>query len=100
MTNEAAPGPPAPVSGREVTEPMTPTIEEIQKLVALQLGKRRVAAGDRLVEDLGAESIDLVSLVATLEDRYGVTVADEELAALRTVADVHALARRHTGRPG
>ncbi len=73
---------------------MTPTIEEIQKLVALQLGKRRVAAGDRLVEDLGAESIDLVNLVATVEDRYGIEVAEEELAELRTVADVHELARR------
>jgi acyl carrier protein len=76
---------------------MTPTIEEIRKLVALQLGKRRVAADDRLVEDLGAESIDLVSLVATVEDRYDVEVAEEELAALRTVADVHALTRRGTG---
>lgn len=73
---------------------MTPTLEEIQRLVALQLGKRRVAAGDRLVEDLGAESIDLVNLVATVEDRYGIEVAEEELAELRTVADVHELARR------
>ncbi len=76
---------------------MTPTIEEIQRLVALQLGKRRVAAGDRLVEDLGAESIDLVNLVATVEDRYGIEVAEEELATLRTVADVFALARRRGG---
>ncbi len=76
---------------------MSPTIEEIQKLVALQLGKRRVAAGDRLVEDLGAESIDLVNLVATVEDRYDIEIAEEELAELRTVADVHELARRRSG---
>ncbi len=79
---------------------MTPTLEEIQKLVALQLGKRRVAPEDRLVEDLGAESIDLVNLVATVEDRYGIEVAEEELADLLTVADVHALARRLAGGSG
>jgi acyl carrier protein len=63
------------------------TIDEICKLVAIQLGRRRVAADERLVEDLGAESLDLVNLAARLEERYGVTVDETELPDLRTPAD-------------
>ena len=70
------------------------TIDEIRDLVAVQLGARGVAAGDRLVEDLGAESADVVNLVAALEDKYAIAVDEEEIADLRTVRDVFELVRR------
>jgi len=73
------------------------TIDEIQNLVAVQLGLRTVAAGDRLVEDLGAESADVVNLVAAVEDKYAVEVEEEEIAELSTVRDVFELVRRRTG---
>ncbi len=76
------------------------TIDEIRDLVAVQLGVRRVAAVDRLVEDLGAESADVVNLVAAVEDRYGIVVEEEEIADLSTVRDIHQLVRRHTGAGG
>jgi acyl carrier protein len=66
-------------------------IEEIEKLVGLLLGRRNVTSRDRLVEDLNAESSDLVNIVATLEEKYEITIAEEEIPALRTVADLHAL---------
>lgn len=69
---------------------MAVTIDDVRSLVAVQLGRRRVAADDRLVEDLGAESLDLVNIVAALEDRYGIDIPEEEIADLRTVADLHA----------
>lgn len=73
---------------------------EILDLVALQLGSRTVAPGDRLVEELGAESADLLNLVATLEDRYQIEIAEEEIPRLSTVADVHDLVRaRRQQRP-
>lgn len=65
------------------------TIEEICKLVAVQLGRRRVAAEERLVEDLGAESLDLVNLIARLEERYDLTIDETELPDLRTASDLH-----------
>ena len=65
--------------------------QEIVDLVALQLGARTVAPGDRLVEELGAESADVLNLVATLEDRYGIEIDEEEIPRLATVADVHRL---------
>ena len=71
--------------------------QEIADLVALQLGAHAVTPGDRLVEELGAESADVLNLVATLEDRYGIEIDEEEIPRLATVADVHDLVRRRLG---
>lgn len=68
---------------------MTVTIDEIRELVSLQLGVREVGADDELARDLGAESADVANLVATLEDRYGLTIEEEEIADLKTVRDLH-----------
>ena len=70
---------------------------EIVELVELQLGARDVAPGHRLVEELGAESADVLNLVANLEDRYGIEIAEEEVPRLSTVADVHDLVQRRLG---
>ena len=43
---------------------------------------------DRLVEDLGAESVDVISLLFEFEERLGRRIPDEEVAQLRTVGDV------------
>ncbi|MCP5106728.1 MAG: acyl carrier protein [bacterium] len=68
---------------------MAPTMEEIQALVRVQLGKRNVAAEDRFMEDLGAESADVVNIVATVEDTFLVSFDDVDIAALRTVRDIY-----------
>ncbi len=67
---------------------------DVLDLVATQLGSHEVESRQRLVEDLGAESADLVNLIASLEDRYGISIGEEEAAALETVADVEALVAR------
>jgi acyl carrier protein len=66
---------------------------EILDLVALQLGADTVAPGNRLIEDLGAESADILNLVVALEDRYGIEIDEAEIPELFTVADVHELVR-------
>lgn len=67
----------------------TPTLDDVCRLVALQLGRREVSPEDRLVEDLGAESVDLVNVVATAEERYGVTLDEAELPDVRTARDLY-----------
>lgn len=67
---------------------------QILDLVALQLGADSVEPGDRLIEGLGAESADLLNLVAILEDRYEIEIDEEEIPRLATVADVHELVQR------
>jgi acyl carrier protein len=57
-------------------------------LVARQLGRDHADLDDRLVEDLGAESVDLVTIVAVLEEDYRVKIAEERLPLLRTTRDL------------
>jgi acyl carrier protein len=68
-----------------------PTNDEIRHVVALELGVKRVRAEDRLVDDLGVESMDLVSILAAVEDRWGIATGKADLSAVRTVADFCAL---------
>lgn len=42
----------------------------------------------RLVEDLGADSIDSVELVMSVEDEYNLEISDEVLQNLKTVGDL------------
>lgn len=75
-----------------------PTADEIRHVVALELGVRQVRAEDRLVDDLGVESMDLVSILAAVEDRWSIATEAADLSEVRTVADlctlVESLARR------
>lgn len=89
MTTPSDPSGPPGSSGTLGSAMGAATLEEVQELVSLQLGVARVAPGDRLVEELGAESADVANIVAALEDRYGVTIGEEELPELRTVEDLY-----------
>ena len=42
----------------------------------------------RFIEDLKADSLDLVELVMDLEDRYGIEIPDEQLAEVKTVGEI------------
>ena len=69
----------------------TVSIDDIKKLVGMQLGKRNVKDTDRFVEDLGAESADIANLVAAAEEKYGVTIKESEIARLSTAEDLFTL---------
>lgn len=73
---------------------MSVSPHEILEVVAVQLGRPGVARSDRLIEDLGADSADLLNLVVALEDRFGISIGEEELAGLGTVEDVLRLVGR------
>ena len=70
------------------------SMDEIKKLVGLQLGKRHVNEKDRFVEDLGAESADIANIVATAEEKYGVTIKESEIARLFTLEDLFVLIQK------
>jgi acyl carrier protein len=72
----------------------TITQDEIRKLVELQLGKRGVRDNDRLVEELGAESVDVANLVAAAEDKYGIVIKESEIANIFTPADLFELVQK------
>ncbi|MCZ6464330.1 MAG: acyl carrier protein [Proteobacteria bacterium] len=62
----------------------------VQDLVAEQLGLDRsdLVSGANILDDLGADSLDVVELVMAIEETFGLEVPDEEIEALRTIGDV------------
>lgn len=65
-------------------------LKKVQEMLAdaLNLPMEKVTADAKIVEDLGADSLDVVELLSRLEDEYGVTIPDEDVENLKTVADV------------
>ncbi len=70
------------------------TIDGVRDVVRLQLGVFDVAATDHLVEDLSAASVDIVNIVATLEEKYDIEIDEQALADLYTVTDLFNIADR------
>ncbi len=64
--------------------------EKVAKLLAEQLGisESKITLESDIVKDLGADSLDVVELLMTLEDETGKTIPEEQVAELKTVADV------------
>lgn len=71
--------------------------EKIISLIAEKLGKKKeqITLKTNLVEDLGADSLDVVELIMTFEDEFGVTLPDEDVAKMKTVGDVVAYIKNH-----
>lgn len=65
-------------------------LEKVQSMLAeaLNLPLEKVQPESKIVEDLGADSLDVVELLSRLEDEYGVMIPDDEVEGLVTVADV------------
>jgi acyl carrier protein len=70
---------------------MLADFEEVSRTIGLVLGRRNVTGDQRLVEDLGAESADILNIMVTLEQKYGVQIDDAEMTAVATVSDLHHL---------
>lgn len=65
-------------------------LEKIKSLLAEQLNIKAetIKAESKIVEDLGADSLDVVELLMTLEDEFGVAISDEDAVKIKTVADI------------
>lgn len=54
----------------------------------------RVVLSASLVDDLGADSLDLVELMMELEEEFGIEIPDEDVDGWRTAGDVLAYVRQ------
>lgn len=65
-------------------------LEKVIGLLASQLNisKDKINADSKIIEDLGADSLDMVEMLMTLEDEFGISISDEEAVNLKTVADI------------
>jgi acyl carrier protein len=64
--------------------------ERLHRLVSSQLGVEldEVAADARILDDLGADSLDVVELVMAIEEAFDIVVPDEDVEGMQTVGDV------------
>ncbi|MBE6701211.1 MAG: acyl carrier protein [Ruminococcaceae bacterium] len=63
-------------------------IQEIIEIIAKQLkvDVDSITPDTDIIDDLGADSLDIVELLMTIEDKYGISVPDDEVTNLRTIA--------------
>jgi len=64
--------------------------QRVHDILAEQLGVELTVLTPEanLVDDLGADSLDVVELVMALEEEFGVEIPDEEVENIRTIRDV------------
>jgi acyl carrier protein len=62
---------------------------KVKELIVQQLGvsESEVVPDAKFIDDLGADSLDLVELVMALEDEYGIEIPDEDAEKIVTVGD-------------
>jgi acyl carrier protein len=63
--------------------------EKVKKMIVEQLGvsEAEVVPEAKFIDDLGADSLDIVELVMALEDEYGIEIPDEDAEKIETVGD-------------
>ena len=66
------------------------SFDKVKKLLSEQLNidEEKIAMESKVIDDLGADSLDVVEMLMTLEDEFNVTVTDEESVGLKTVGDI------------
>ena len=68
---------------------MSAVEEKVKSIVVNQLGVNEEEVNNEasFVEDLGADSLDIVELVMALEEEFGIEIPDEEAEKIRTVGE-------------
>lgn len=66
------------------------TFDKIKEIIVDQLGVEEdvVTAEASIQEDLGADSLDIVDLIQTIEDEYDLSIPDEAVEEIKTVGDI------------
>ena len=64
--------------------------DKVIKMIASKLGKKveNITLESKLIDDLGADSLDIVELLMMLEDEYGITIPDQDAMQLSTIGDI------------
>lgn len=78
---------------------MSQAIEaRVRSIISDQLGvsEDEVKPESKFIEDMGADSLDIVELIMAMEEEFEVEIPDEEAEKIRTVNDVISFIKNHT----
>ncbi|MBQ9479888.1 MAG: acyl carrier protein [Selenomonadaceae bacterium] len=66
------------------------TFDKVKEIVVdqLQQDADNVTPNSTFVDDLGADSLDIVELIMRFEDEFGIEIPDEKAEKIKTVSDV------------
>ena len=66
------------------------TFDQVKKIVKEQLGveEDEIQMSSTFVDDLGADSLDIVELIMAFEEEFNVEIPDEKAEKIKTVEDV------------
>ena len=66
------------------------TLDKVKDIVTEQLGVERdeVTIESSLIDDLGADSLDIVELIMAFEEEFNIEIPDEAAEKIKTVQDV------------
>ena len=64
--------------------------EQIKLIIAEQLSAEpdKITPETSIIDDLGADSLDVVELVMALEEKFGIEIPDEDAEKINTVGDI------------
>lgn len=64
--------------------------EKVRAMLAKQLNlpAEKITLESDIIKDLGADSLDVVELLISLEDDYGISIPEEDIAGVKTVKDI------------
>ena len=71
--------------------------ERIRDYLAYQLDieAEKITPESDIINDFGADSLDVIDMITTLSDEFGVEIPDEEIENLHTVGDVVVYVEEH-----
>jgi acyl carrier protein len=80
---------------------MAPVFDRVKAIVVEQLGVEvdQVTPQSKFVEDLGADSLDVVELVMALEEEFDLEIPDEDAEKIATVGEAAKYIERHVEAP-
>lgn len=74
------------------------TIDKVKQIIANQLSTdvEKLTEKTNIAEELGADSLDVVEILMSLEDEFGVSIPDEAIPEIKTIKDVVDFIDSHT----
>lgn len=71
--------------------------DRVKEIIAkeLEVDAKQLAPEAKFIEDLGADSLDIVELVMALEEEFGLDIPDEDADKLKTVGDALKYLQEH-----